>query len=102
VLQDFPGCRINYNHFVCQSGGHKQLAVGTQRQRQRPQAGKFDQHSGGCDELVDRRLETAGVAANNFSRCVEILQRSGRLRCRQCEGGQQAMDGNFQFHSRLK
>ena len=66
------------------------------------QAGKFDQGAGGRDQLIDRGFKAAGVAANNFSRRIEIFQRSGRPRRRQGEGRQQTMDGNFQFHSRLK
>ena len=85
-----------------QAGGHEQFAVGTQRQRQWSQAGKFDAGAGGRDQLIDGGFESVGAVANNFSRCVEILQQSGRLRRRQGEGGQQAMDANFQFHSRLK
>ena len=62
------------DQFVRQAGGHEQFAVGTQRQRVRPHAGKFDQNSGGRDELIDRRFEAVGVATDGFGRGVEIFR----------------------------
>jgi len=73
ALQDFSSCRINHNYFVRQAGGHKQLAVRIQRQRQRSQAGEFDEGAGGRDQLIDRVSKplalrpTVSVVASKFS-----------------------------------
>jgi len=102
VLPDFSGCRIHHDQLVRQAGGHDQFAVGTQRQNQWSHAGKSDESADGRDPLIDRCLQAAGAAANNFSRRIEIVQSSGRSCHRQGTGSQQAGDGRSQFHFRLK
>ena len=64
VLEDFPAGRIENDEFMRQAGGDEQPAVGTQRQRIRPDAGQPDLRAGGRDELVDRCDERVAVASD--------------------------------------
>ncbi len=74
ALQDGSRCRIDHDQPLGQTGRHEPLAVGTQRERIRPHAGKFDQDSGGRDELIDRRFKAVGAVTDGFGCRVEIFR----------------------------